>query len=117
MKPLSGKWLYCLTKLHQSIFGHLAYIPPFPALFEELFYNEKVRELSAETAKFWYTSDEYSVNLLPSIFLGAAGMLGEAKVEQIGSFHAAKYDDIWRLDDFHQSAIVPCSGVNTSVPK
>merc|ERR1712203_708946 len=44
-------------------------------LFQDLYHNPKVRELSAETARIWYSSDGYTVNLIPSMLAGAVGVI------------------------------------------
>merc|ERR1712141_143168 len=48
---------------------------PTDYLFQDLYHNPKVRELSAETARIWYTSDGYTVNLVPSMVAGAIGLI------------------------------------------
>merc|ERR1712110_5574 len=50
-------------------------LPQLVDLFQDLYHNPKVRELSAETARIWYTSDGYTVNLIPSMLAGAVGLI------------------------------------------
>merc|ERR1712115_368312 len=50
-------------------------LPQLVDLFQDLYHNPKVRELSAETARIWYTTDEYTVNLVPTMVAGAIGLI------------------------------------------